>query len=115
MALLTTQNVNRAGVTLSFASATGGGDTMVPDERAFLYVKNGDASGITVTITVPSTKTPWPDLPYGNLVVSVGATSEKCIGPLPAAVFANASTGYVDIGYSAVTSVTVAAIKITSP
>lgn len=109
MALLTTQQVVITGLAPTFASAAGGGDTVVPDDRTFLHVKNASAGAITVTVVVPGTT-------YGqanpDVAVSVPATTgERMIGPLTAALV-NPATGVVDISYSGVTSLTVAAIRV---
>ena len=109
MALLAAQQVAITGLTPSFAAATGGGDTVTPDDRVFLRVKNTDAASKTVTVVVPGTE-------YGQAradgAVVVGATTgDVLIGPLVQDL-ANATTGVVDITYSAVTGVTVAAVRV---
>lgn len=109
MALLSTQTLSKtSGTTLSFASAAGGGDEVAWGPRTFLYVKNGDASGITVTVAVPG------NTGYGvakpDPTFTVNATSELCI-PINDAEY-EASDGNIDISYSAVTSVTVAAVSV---
>lgn len=108
MALLTTQTVVPGGLNPTFVAASGGGDTVTPGNDVFLIVKNGGGAPITVTV---DSVTPCN---YGvdhDLVVSVTNAQERWIGPLPATRFAQASTGLVNVTYSAVTTVTVAAVR----
>ncbi len=112
MAALTVEDtgVGANSLTPTFVAAAGGGDTFVNDGRIMLYVKNGDASPITVTITTPTTL-------RGGIAVedpptTVPATSEEIIGPFDPTLFnATGGTG-VAVAYSAVTSVTVAVIRL---
>lgn len=107
MADLAYQTSAATGVAITFASASAGGDKVLPDPRGVVLVKNGDASAKTVTVVVPGTK-------YGqalaDITLSVAAGAEAVFGP-----FADdlADTdGKVALTYSAVTSVTVAAVKL---
>lgn len=111
MALLTTQTIAATGLTPATTAASVGGDTVAPaslaDDRTFLYVNNGSASSITVTVADPG-KTP-----AGNAgtapPVSVAAGA---IGLIPIATGSiNPATGLASITYSAVTTVTVAAVR----
>lgn len=107
MALLTPQSVAVTGTNVSFAAATSGGDTVKPDGRSILRVKNGDSSAKTVTLVVPGTT--WgqnnPDI-----ALSIPAGEERSFA-LPKGIAA-AATGLISITYSAVTSVTVAVVRI---
>lgn len=111
MALLATQSITSAGLTPTTAAASVGGDTVQPaslaDDRVTLYVNNASGSPITVTIADPG-KTP-----AGNAgtapAVSVAATTAMYI-PIPAGAI-NPATGLASITYSAVTTVTVAALR----
>lgn len=108
MAALTVQDVTAAGVTPSYVAASAGGDTFVNNGKTILHIKNGGGSSINVTITRAKTCS------FGfshDVVVAVGAGSEKMIGPFPAEQFNNDS-GLVAVAYSAVTSVTVAALEV---
>ena len=107
MAALTTQTVVNAGVTVTYASAAGGGDTFVNTGQEFLHVKNGSGGDITVTIGSAGT---YRGVGMDDLAVVVPAGSEKCIKPYPAEITqgAGASTA---ITYSGVTSLTIAVIK----
>lgn len=106
MAALTPQFVSIAGTAPTYAAAGAGGDTVPSGERTWLHVKNGSASPITVTVTTPGT---YSGLAIADVSVSVPATTgERLIGPLPSNLFGNT----VDVAYSAVTTVTVAAFQI---
>jgi hypothetical protein len=107
MALLTPQTAAVTGTVLTMAAASGGGDTIVGGSTTFLLVRNGDASSKTVTVVRPGTTygTADPDI---EVVVTAGNIA--IIGPIPSE-FADPTDGYVDVTYSAVTSVTVAAVR----
>lgn len=111
MALLTTTSMTSAGLTPSTVAASAGGDTIAPaslaDDRTFLYVNNGSGASITVTVADPG-KTPAGNSGTAPAVtVAAGAIS---LIPIPTGAI-NASTGLASITYSAVTTVTVAAIR----
>lgn len=108
MALLPVQQSALAGKAITFANATSGGDTIKPNERSVVLVKNADASAKTVTVVIPGNTAfgqAQPDVP---VVVAAGATA--VIGPFPAG--AKDGTGQVSLTYSAVTSVTVAHVSL---
>ena len=114
LATIASESIKRAGLTPTYAAASVGGDRFVPDSQTFLHVKNGGGSPITVTVT--ATGKVDSDLALGNLVVTVANASEKMIGPFPAQLFVAADgSGLADVAYSAVTSVTVAAIRLNQP
>jgi len=115
MATLTTQVVNRAGTIPTYGAATGGGDAMSCSDDSFLHVKNGGGSAITVTLAIPAGASGYPNVAYTNTIVSVGNGSEKMIGPIKAAIYADPVTGLCTITYSAVTSVTVASVQVLEP
>lgn len=109
MAALTLQNITRAGTTLTFGAAAGGGDTMPVGDRNFLYVKNGGGSPITVTVAAVTQCNQGST--HSISAVSVPNGSEKCWAPVNA-IFADGTDGQAHITYSAVTSVTVAAVSL---
>lgn len=109
MATLTTQNITTAGILPTYAAATGGGDAMVPGSSSFLHVKNGAGSSITVTLATPAVVD--GTLAVADRVVTVGATSEQMIKVTPE-LYRDPTTGLAVITYSAVTTVTVAAIAV---
>lgn len=108
MATLTVQTINHAGLTPSFTAAAGGGDEFVNTGNCFLYVKNGDTASMDVTVANVKLSNYGKD---DDVVVSVPASSEEMIGSFPKWRFDD-SNQKVQITYSAVTSVTVAAIKL---
>lgn len=104
MAALATQTITTAAITPTYASAAGGGDTFTNDGATFLHVKNGGGGSITVTITSSGYDGPTP---YKDQTVTVSNGSEKMIKPYPP----KATGTTTAVGYSGVTSVTVAAIQ----
>lgn len=109
MATLTVQQLVEAGITPSFANAAAGGDTFPWALSAFVHVKNGDTVSHTVTVT--SHAKPSFGEQKKDLSVSVGAGAEKLIGPLHGPAYRN-TDGDIELSYDAVTSVTVAALKV---
>jgi hypothetical protein len=112
MALLTTQSITKSGLNpLATVSAAGGGDTIRCSDRTFLYVRNADASSKTVTLDVPG------NTDYGqarpDVAVVIAAGNFAMIGPIDA-TFMQPGTNppTANITYSAVTSVTVAAVQL---
>jgi len=111
MAALTIQTMTPAGLAATTQAAAGGGDTVTlgspTDTTVFLEVTNGGGSPITVTLADPGTT------PAGNTTTapanSVAAGATKKFPLLPSLV--NPTTNSIAISYSAVTSVTVAAIR----
>lgn len=107
MAHLTTQTVDRTGEVVTFASATGGGDTFDPGEKVILRVHNGDSGSHTVTV---ASQVPCNQGSTHNVAVAVAASATKDIGPFPASRFADAG-GVGHISYDGVTSVTIAVVR----
>lgn len=115
MAALTVQPVVITGLTVSYATPAGGGDTFsnLPAGKVFLIVTNGSGSSINVTLTAVTTTI--PTLSGGNMtlsdrVVAVGAGVTKLIGMVPDGF--NSSSGTVTVTCSATSSVTIAAISV---
>ena len=109
MAVLPVNSVTRAGLSEAglFNAATAGGDLLPNDGRQWIEVINGSGSAVTVTV-------------YGYVdgasvaikTYTVPLTTGRYkIGPFPPGTFNNASN-QVAIGYSAVTTVTVAAFTL---
>jgi hypothetical protein len=115
MATLTSQVITRAGTVITPVAAAGGGDAMSPGATNFLRVVNGGGSPITVTLAIPAGASGFPNTAYTNTAVSVTNGTTRDIGPLPAQQYADPTTGLVTITYSAVTSVTVAAVSLSQP
>lgn len=106
MALLTRQDASPLlGAQITPVSAAGGGDTMVGAQGVMLYVNNGGGAPITVTLVTPEVVE--GALAVADRGISVTNGTWKLI-PVPSRY--NDNTGITSITYSAVTSVTVAAI-----
>lgn len=108
MALLNQQQVSITGTTPSY-TAVSASDTVVPDERAFLIVKNGNASPDTATVVVPGAR-------YGqnnpDVAVTVPATNgERWIGPMTPEL-ADPVTGFITITHSVTATVTCAYVRV---
>lgn len=104
MAALTVEN-GSAGVAPTFGAAAGGGDTVAGGVMdggwhlpVVLLVKNGDTTATNVTVGA---------LP----AVSVPATTGLAVIPVISSPYGTA----VAVTYSKVTSLTVAAVRLTSP
>lgn len=107
MALLTNQQAAVTGKAVTFAAAAGGGDTVNIDGTIVLIVRNGDASSKTVTVVRPGTEF---GAAVADVPVTVPAGETWVIGPLPQSF--EDTDGLADITYSAVTSVTIAAVRV---
>ena len=108
MALLAYQQITIAGTAPAYAAATATtGDSVVPDDRGFVHVKNGSGASITATVVVPGAL-------YGqarpDVAVTVPAGADRFIGPMVADL-ADPTDGQIDVICSAVTSVTIAAVR----
>ena len=113
MATLTSQTIVESGLNTTYAAAGAGGDTFLNDtsEKIFLHVKNGDASSKTVTVTAAKTSATVPGMgpmTKGNISIAIPAGDSRMIGPLYYTAYGKNPA----ITYSAVTSVTVAVVRI---
>jgi hypothetical protein len=107
MADLSYQQAATVGADCVFAAAAGGGDTVPVSPRGLLIVRNADATSKTVTVVVPGTKY-GQALPDITKVITTG--NFAVFGPFPADL--DNGSGLVNITYSDVTSVTVAAVQL---
>lgn len=108
-----TQQITRAGVAPALTGPPADGD-IVDTGAVALWVDNGGAAPVTVTVPSPIT---YDGLDLEPLVVSVPAGGFRMIGPLPARTFAQPADAPVGanralVDYSAVASVTRAVIKL---
>lgn len=108
MADLTVQKVVLTGLNPSYEAAAAGGDAFVNSGRTFIHVKNGGAGSIDVTV---DSQTPCSQGYDHDAVVAVPAGEERMIGPFTKERF-NDNDEKVQIAYSGVTSVTIAAIEV---
>jgi hypothetical protein len=109
VALLSYQQIGISGSAVTYSAATATvGDAVTPDDRGFVHVKNGSGASITATLVIPGSL-------YGvarpDVAVTVPAGSDRFIGPMNTD-FADPADGQVDVICSAVTSVTVAAVRV---
>tara|TARA_R110000803_G_scaffold110310_1_gene178691 strand:+ start:23 stop:367 length:345 start_codon:yes stop_codon:yes gene_type:complete len=114
MATLTAQKITQAGLTPTYASAAVAGDLVLNTGIQYFHVKNG--SGVSVTSSVTPVVSTVVDPLLGTLVKEIAtlvlaAGEEGFLGPFETAAF-NSTTGTIEIEYTAVTSVTVAALYI---
>lgn len=111
MATLTAQVIDRDGLTLTLAAADAGGDEFDPaGGQNFLYVLNGGASPVTVTITSFATES--PGLIQDDLEVAVtNGADPVLIGPFTQAFADPANSRRVQVAYSDVSSVEVAVVR----
>ena len=110
MATITPQSKTSISKSFALAAANGGGDVVTnTDGGVVVMVQNGDASSKTITV-----KSYAVAIPEGtaktDLAVVIAAGETALIGPLSAAAWNNGSK-QVELTYSAVTSVKVAAYK----
>jgi hypothetical protein len=92
------------------AAATSGGDTCQTGVGVFLAVKNADASSHTVTLATPANVD--GDLAVADRAVPVAAGKIELIPVTDR--YRNPGTGRAAITYDAVTSVTVAVIRVSA-
>lgn len=115
MATLTTQVITRAGTIVTPVAAAGGGDAMACGSGMMLEVVNGGGAPITVTLAIPAGASGFPQAAYTNTAVVVANATTRWIGPIQAQLYQDPVTGLCTITYSAVTSVTVAAVQLAQP
>ncbi|MFM9634380.1 hypothetical protein ACKI10_43365 [Streptomyces galilaeus] len=105
MADLTTTRITAAAGLLDLAAAATaaavGGDTAEVGPRRFLYVNNGGAGSVTVTVATPGTAGGFA-IADGTYAVAAGKQ-----GLIPLSNDFRGSNGRAAITYSAVTTVTV--------
>lgn len=110
MAVLALQTITAAGLAATYTTAAGGGDKIpLGASNIFLHVKNGGGASITVTLTTQANS--YKGLTVPDRTVTVANGTDKFIGPIDASLHADTSQ-QAAVGYSAVTSVTVAALRI---
>jgi hypothetical protein len=108
VALLSAQQAVITGTTPSYV-AVAASDTIVPDDRAFLIVKNASGSADTCTVVIPGST-------YGqarpDVAITVPATTgERWIGPFTPDM-ADPVTGFVTVTHSQTASVTCALVRV---
>ncbi|MFE2046633.1 hypothetical protein ACFXAZ_38130 [Streptomyces sp. NPDC059477] len=107
MAALTATVMPLTGAAVTYTAAAGGGDTAPTGVGVLLLVKNGDSGSHTVTLVTPGTVN---GLAIADRAISVAAGAE--VGIPVTNDYRNPSTGRAAITYDAVTSMTVAVIRV---
>lgn len=113
MATLSVQEIVNTGLEPTMSAAASGGDEFPNDDRTFFFVKNGDGLDHTVTIAAQKSTVRFPnfgELGIDDIAVVVTAGEERLINAPPGSH--NDGDGKAQVTYDAVTSVTVAAIKV---
>jgi hypothetical protein len=113
VALQTVHLTSRAGIDLdatAIAADTGLTETWPGTGSEFLYVNNGGASALTVTLTISATV---DGQPVSSKTVSVPAGARWIIGPFPVASY-NDSARNTHVSWSTATSVKVAVFRLGS-
>jgi hypothetical protein len=109
LAALSYQRIKVSGLDVVHAAADAAGDLVPGSDRGFVIVTNGSAGAITVTVKVPGT-TEF-GLPEPDVTINVPANDVGFIGPMSRNLV-NADVNGVELTYSAVASVTVAAVVV---
>jgi hypothetical protein len=111
MAAITTQRPTVAGVAMSAAAASVGGDTFTNTGREFFHAINASVAPITVTFKSGLASANVCNFGVANaahdLVVVVPAGADRMWGPFDKDRFNNPATGLVSVTYSDVTTLTV--------
>lgn len=114
MAALAIQVPTESGLSLTLSTASGGGDVFSNTGNEMLVIRNADATSKTVTVNTQVTS--FDSNRFGksvkeNQVITVAAGATAVMGTFARNSFNNAS-GQVEVTYSAVTSLTVAVIRV---
>jgi len=104
---LAVQSCAVTGLETVYTAANVDGHSVANNGEMFLHVKNEAVADITVTLV--SVADPWGRT--GDRAIVVSAGEERMIGPIPPLLF-NQADGTVNVNFSAVTTVTVAAIRL---
>ena len=105
--VLAAQAMAISGLKPVYTAANVDGHSVANNGEMFLHVKNAAVADITVTlVSIPD---PWGRV--GDRAVVVPDGEELMIGPIPPLLY-NQADGTVYVNFTAVTSVTVAAIRL---
>jgi len=110
MATLTVQDITDVGVAFTTTAAAGGGDAFANSEgRTTFLCLNQSGGALTVTIATAATD-PTTGLAIADVSLSVPNGSWAFFGPFPSGLY-NDTNGLIQVTYSGVTSLTVAALN----
>tara|TARA_R110000803_G_scaffold17134_1_gene46566 strand:- start:1027 stop:1374 length:348 start_codon:yes stop_codon:yes gene_type:complete len=115
MALLTAQQISQSGLIPVYSVADiAAGDTLVNTGIEYFHIKNESALSITATVIPVITTVEDPllgELTKENATLVLAAGAQGFLGPYEIDAF-NSPTSTIKINYTAVTSVTIAALYI---
>ncbi len=107
---LSVQEIVTTGLDPVYEAANADGEKIANNGRTFVHVENGSGASVTVTVQHPGTV---DGLAVADLAVAVPAGEDRMIGPFTGRFEQTGSDeGYVYVDFSAVTTVTVAALRI---
>ena len=114
MATITAQKITQAGLIPVYAASAAAGDKVLNTGIEYFHVKNASSASVTSTVTPVITTVVDPLL--GTLVketatLVLAAGKEGFLGPFETEAF-NSTLGTIEIEYTAVASITVAALYI---
>lgn len=96
-------------------TASAGGDTFPAGPNSFLYVKNGNAAAVTVTVTPPAAGGPQGTTvaPFALSPVTALTVGVRIYGPFPQNPFGD-SNGNINVSYSVTPTVSVTALLMST-
>src|SRR5687767_6438960 len=103
---LAVQSIVRTGLTPAYSAANVDGHSIPNDGRTFLHVKTV-GTACNVSLKIPGTV---DGQAVADKVIALGTNTERMIGPFPPQTY-NQVGDEVNVDFSAVTAVTVAAIR----
>lgn len=106
---ISVQSIAVDGLTPVYSNAVAGGCQFLNDGRVMIHLRNTNAAARYVTITTPYAE---GGLALADVYLTVpGSTGNVFAGPFPTKLFNN-SGGYVQIDFSAVDGLTIAALQL---
>jgi hypothetical protein len=102
---LAVQAITRAGLTPAYTAANADGHAIANDGSTMLHVKTV-GTACTVTVVTPGTV---DGQAIADRTIALGTNTERMIGPFPPRTYNQ--DGAVHVDFSAVTAVTVAAVR----
>lgn len=113
MATLTNNEIVDAGLTDALVAAAAGGDQVLIDSDYRNWIEVANASGGSINVTLAAQQTSVKVSGQGTLTIAsrVIAVAAGARRKIPLREYMKDTTGYAQITYSAVTSVTVGAFR----
>lgn len=105
---LAVQDTSRSGLTPAYTAANVDGHAVANTGREMLHVKTA-GTGCTVTLVTPGTV---DGQAIADRAIVIGTSAERMIGPFPTGVYNQPGTPDLWVDFSAVTSVTIAAVRV---